>query len=80
MLDVFAILVLLGLAYAAGYFTRDRMSRKRRESARRWKNYVEAGRPLPANTNQAPAKKAHGDLAQMLSRWDDRARARRSQQ
>ena len=79
MLDVLVILILLGAAYAGGYVTRDRMSRKRRESARRWKNYVEAGRPMPANTNRAPVEQAYGDLGQMLNRWDDRARARRSQ-
>jgi len=78
MLDVLVVLALLGAAYAAGYYTRDRISRRRRESARRWKNYLETGRPRPANTNQAPVKPAHGDLGQMLIRWDDRARARRS--
>ncbi|CAN7535571.1 hypothetical protein LJR220_004842 [Bradyrhizobium sp. LjRoot220] len=79
MLEVIAILIFLGAAYAAGYYTRDRISRRRRESARRWKNYTEPGRPRPANTNQAPLKQALGDLGQMLNRWDDRARARRLQ-
>ena len=79
MLEVLAILTLLGAGYAAGYFIRDRISRRRRENARIWKNYMDPDQPQPANTNQAPAKQPRGDLGQMLNRWDDRARARRSQ-
>ena len=78
MLEVLVILVLLGAGYAAGYYMRDRISRRRRDNARKWKNYMDPERPQPANTNQAPAKQPHGDLGQMLNRWDDRARARRS--
>jgi hypothetical protein len=75
---VLIILALLGVGYAAGYYTRDRISRSRREHARLWKNYLEPEWPRPANTNQAPQKKTHGDLGQMLDRWEDRARVRRS--
>jgi hypothetical protein len=78
LLDVLALLALVGVAYAAGYYTRERASRKRREHARIWKNYIEPERPQPANTNQAPPNMTHGDLGQMLNRWEDRARLRRS--
>jgi hypothetical protein len=84
LLDVLALLALLGVAYAAGYYTRERASRKRREHARIWKNYIEPERPRPAsakqpaNTNQAPVNVTHGDLGQMLNRWEDRARLRRA--
>ena len=65
---ILVLLALLGGAYAAGYFTRDYISRRRRENARIWKNYID-----PEWLRQK-----HGDLGQMLSRWEDRARARRS--
>ena len=80
MQPVLILLALLGLAYAAGYYTRDRISRRRRERARTWKNYIEPEWLRPANTNQASPKLAHGDLGQMLTRWEERARARRSAQ
>jgi hypothetical protein len=73
------LLALLGVAFAAGYYTRAHISRRRREHARVWKNYVELEPPQAANTNQAPVEMAHGDLGQMLNRWEDRARLRRSQ-
>jgi hypothetical protein len=72
------LLALLGAAYAAGYGTRSYISRRRRERARVWKDAIEPERPQPANTNQAPVEMAHGDLGQMLNRWEDRARLRRS--
>jgi len=75
---VLVLLALLGAAYAAGYFTRDYISRRRREKARMWRNYVEPEWLRPANTNQAPLKMTHGDLGQMLNRWEDRARTRRA--
>jgi hypothetical protein len=77
---VLVLLVLLGVAYAAGYFTRERISRRRRErAARGWRNGIDPEQPQAANTNQTPLKGVHGDLAQMLNRWEDRARVRRSQ-
>jgi hypothetical protein len=76
--NILILLALLGLAYAAGYYTRDYISRRRHANARMWKNYVEPEWPRPANTNQAPQQKTHGDLGQMLNRWEDRARARRA--
>jgi hypothetical protein len=76
--EILVLLALLGVAYAAGYYTRDRISRRRRERAREWANVIDPERPQAANTNQAPAEAAHGDLAQMLNRWEDRARGRRS--
>ena len=80
---VLILLALLGAAYAAGYFTRGYISRRRREHASIWKNYIEPDWPRPANTNQASPNQAsrkmtHGDLGQMLNRWEDRARLRRS--
>lgn len=85
---VVVLLILLGIAFAAGYFTRDYMSRKRREEARRWRNYAEPDwlrASQPANTNEvtainqmAPAAPANGELGQMLDRWENRARARRA--
>jgi hypothetical protein len=77
--NVLVLLALLGVAYAAGYFTRGYISRRRRERTRIWKNYIEPEPPQPANTNQAPLHMTHGDLGQMLDRWEDRARRRRSQ-
>ena len=74
---VLILLVLIGLAYGAGYYTRDHISRRRRERARIWKNYTEPAWLQPANTNQPSPKLAHGDLGQMLGRWEDRARSRR---
>jgi hypothetical protein len=76
LLEVLIVLALLGVAYAAGYFTRDRISRKRREQARVWRNYFEPEPPQAANMN---LKITHGDLGQMLNRWEDRARIRRAQ-
>ena len=77
MQGLLIFLTLLGLSYAAGYYTRDYISRRRRERARLWKNYTEPGWPRSANQNQATSKKAHGDLGQMLNRCEERARARR---
>lgn len=77
MQPILILLALLGLAYAAGFYTRDYISRRRRERARLWKNYKEPEWLRPANTNQASPKLAHGDLGQMLNRWEDRARVRR---
>ena len=75
MQPILILLALLGVAYAAGYYTRDYISRRRRERAR-----TEPEWPRPANTNRASPKLAHGDLGQMLTRWEDRARVRRSAQ
>lgn len=74
------LFLLIGTAFAAGYFTRDFVSRKRRAEARRWREYTEpdwlpAG--TPANTNEI-ASPATGELGQMLNRWESRARARRA--
>ncbi|WBL76781.1 hypothetical protein I3J27_27700 [Bradyrhizobium xenonodulans] len=88
MQGVVVLVILLGIAFAAGYFTRGYMSRKRREEARRWRSYAEPdwlrARP-PANTNEvtainqmAPPAPANGELGQMLDRWENRARARRA--
>ena len=73
MQGVLVILVLLGMAYAAGYFTRDYISRRRRERARLWQNYAEPEWLRPANSNQVQPI-ARGDLGQMLTRWEDRAK------
>lgn len=82
------LIILLGIAFGAGYFTRDHMSRKRRNEARRWRDYMEPDRPHPrppANTNEVTATNqtarpvaATGELGQMLDRWENRARARRA--
>jgi hypothetical protein len=73
------LIALLVLAFAAGYFTRDYISRRRREHARIWRNYIVEGPLTPANTNtEFRANRPNGDLGQMLERWDSRARARRS--
>ena len=78
MQGLLILLALLGLSFATGYFTRDYISRRRRERARVWKNYKEPAWLRPANNNQAPPRQAQGDLGQMLNRWEERARARRS--
>ena len=88
VVGVVILIVLLGIAFAAGYFVRDLKSRKRRAEARRWSDYGEpdwlsAG--PPANTNEVTAanqiaRPATGELSQlglMLDRWESRARARR---
>ncbi|RXH02201.1 hypothetical protein [Bradyrhizobium vignae] len=86
MVQVVVLVILLAIAFAAGYFTRDHVSRKRRAEARRWREYTEPdwlSANAPANTNEitnartaAPA--VTGELGQMLNRWENRARARRT--
>ncbi|OKO84201.1 hypothetical protein [Bradyrhizobium sp. AS23.2] len=86
MLGVVVLVLLLGIAFAAGYFTRDYVSRKRRAEARRWREYTEPDwlkANAPANTNEVAninriAPPATGELGQMLDRWETRARARRT--
>ena len=86
MAGVIVLIVLLGIAFAAGYFTRDHISNKRRAEARRWREYTEPdwlSAHAPANTNEiASAITAvpvvNGELGQMLNRWETRARARRA--
>ena len=83
---VIVLIVLLGIAFAAGYFTRDYISNKRRAEARRWREYAQPDwlpANAPANTNEiASAITAipvvTGELGQMLDRWETRARARRA--
>jgi hypothetical protein len=73
------LVALLGIAYAAGYFTRDFISRKRRADARRSHGYTQPDwlrAAAPANTNETPPL-AVGELGQMLDRWETRARSRR---
>nr|WP_210268404.1 hypothetical protein [Bradyrhizobium liaoningense] len=80
------LVVLVSFAFAAGYFTRDHVSRKRRAEARRWREYTEPdwlAAHAPANTNEivkagTAAPVATGELGQMLNRWESRARARRT--
>lgn len=77
---VVVLVLLLGIAFAGGYFTRDYVSRKRRVEARRWRGYTEPGwlnANPPANTNEI-VPPATGELGQMLDRWESRARARRA--
>jgi hypothetical protein len=73
------LIVLLGIGFAGGYFTRDFVSRKRRAEARRWREYTQPDwlPAAPANTNEI-ALPATGELGQMLDRWESRARARRA--
>ncbi len=86
VLGVVVLVLLLGIAFAAGYFTRDYVSRKRRAEARRWREYIEPDwlrANAPANTNEAAnasaaAPPATGELGQMLDRWESRARSRRA--
>ncbi|WP_375313357.1 hypothetical protein WHZ77_09050 [Bradyrhizobium sp. A5] len=86
MLAVVALVIALVIAFAAGYVTRDLVSRKRRAEARRWREYTEPGwlrAAAPANTNEAAntnaaVPPATGELGQMLDRWENRARARRA--
>ena len=84
-MGVFILIVLVGIAFAAGYFTRDQISRRRRAEARRWRenaepDWLRAG--SPANTNEVANTNAvappTGELGQMLDRWESRARARRA--
>lgn len=84
MQAVVVLIVLLGIGFAAGYFTRDLISRKRHAEARRWRNYQDPGwlhARAPANTNEIATGKTAaptGELGQMLDRWESRARARRA--
>jgi hypothetical protein len=83
---VIVLIVLLGVAFAAGYYTREYISNKRRAEARRWREYTEPDwlpANAPANTNEiASAITAipvvNGELGKMLDRWETRARARRA--
>jgi hypothetical protein len=80
LLGVVVLIMLLAIAFAAGYFTRDYVSRKRRAEARRWREYTEPDwlpAATPANTNEA-SPPATGELGQMLDRWESRARSRRT--
>ncbi|MDD1531647.1 hypothetical protein C7U92_31995 [Bradyrhizobium sp. WBOS7] len=86
MAGVVVLIVLLGIAFAAGYFTRDHISNKRRAEARRWREYTEPdwlNANAPANTNEitnaiTAVPVVNGELGQMLTRWETRARARRA--
>nr|WP_249809681.1 hypothetical protein [Bradyrhizobium sp. 139] len=86
VLAVVALVIALAIAFAAGYFTRDFVSRKRRAEARRWREYTVPGwlrAAAPANTNEVAAGNAAlppatGELGQMLDRWESRARSRRA--
>jgi hypothetical protein len=90
---VIFLFILLGMAYAAGYLTRELISRHRRAHARKWRGYIGPEWLEPANTNVASAQTAPpdeaaaladvakvelGQLGRMLDRWESRARARRS--
>lgn len=83
-LAIVVLIMLLAIAFAAGYFTREYASRKRRAEARRWREYAEPdwlSAAAPANTNELTNKAspvATGELGQMLDRWENRARARRA--
>jgi hypothetical protein len=82
VLDLVVVVVLIGVAFAAGYFTRGYVSRQRRAEARRWREYAQTkpewlGPAAAANTNEAAAP-VSGELGQMLTRWESRARARRA--
>ncbi|KYK47504.1 hypothetical protein [Bradyrhizobium sp. 191] len=87
MVQIVVLVFILAIAFAAGYFARDYVSRKRRAEARRWREY--AAEPdwlhanAPANTNElakagTAAPVPTGELGQMLDRWESRARARRT--
>lgn len=80
MLAFVVMFLLLGIAFAAGYFTRDFVSRKRRAEARRWREYTQPDwlpAAEPANTNEI-VPPVIGELGQMLNRWESRSRARRA--
>lgn len=80
LLGAVVLIILLAVAFAAGYFARDYVSRKRRAEARRWSGYAEPDwlpTAMPANTNEA-SPPATGELGQMLDRWESRARSRRT--
>jgi len=79
------LIVLLGIAFAAGYFTRELISRKRRAEARRYAPPDWLSASAPANTNEVTATNKMvlptpptGELGLMLDRWETRARARRA--
>lgn len=73
---VLLLIVLLGIAFAAGYFTREFISRRRRAEARRWRGQPEwLDAQAPANDSPPPGT---GELGVMLDRWETRARARRA--
>lgn len=78
MQGVVILIGLLGIAFAAGYVTREFVSRRRRAEARRWRGQPEwLDANEPANGNDIPAP-ATGELGLMLDRWESRARARRA--
>ncbi|MDA9531978.1 hypothetical protein [Bradyrhizobium sp. CCBAU 25338] len=86
MVQIVVLVFILAIAFAAGYFARDYVSRKRRAEARRWREYSEPDwlhANAPANTNElakagTAAPVPTGELGQMLGRWESRARARRT--
>nr|WP_275171413.1 hypothetical protein [Bradyrhizobium sp. CSS354] len=79
---MFAVLILstmISVSFGAGYLTRDLISRRRRAEERRWAPYLQPRwlPTQPANRNEKESSQK-GELGQMLTRWDQRARARRS--
>jgi hypothetical protein len=76
-LEGLLILVLAALSFGAGYLARSMVSRRRREEFRKWAPYTEAGFLPHANNNAPRAPEPTGDLGQMLSRWEERARSRK---
>ena len=86
IVQIVVLVVLLAIAFAGGYFTREHVSRKRRAEARRWREYTEPdwlSANTPANTNEIAlpgtgVPVVNGELGQMLNRWESRARARRT--
>lgn len=87
-MGVVVLIVLLGIAFAAGYVARELISQKRRAEARRWRGYAQPdwlNANAPANTNDVTATNemarptaVTGELGLMLNRWESRARARRT--
>lgn len=79
MFVALAFLLVPSVSFAGGYLLRHLISQHRRAEARRWtQNSVDWRPALPANRNELPPPPKRDELGQMLDRWNERARARRS--
>jgi hypothetical protein len=67
-LGISLLAISLVISFAAGFMTRDYISRRRRDETRRWSNYIRSSHPPHANSNLSMPKIA-SDLGKLLSRY-----------
>nr|WP_239621752.1 hypothetical protein [Bradyrhizobium sp. I71] len=75
MLAVCVLLAMVSASFAAGYLTRDIVSRRRRAEARVWAPYTQPNRLSAPPANRNNKVQPQGELGQMLMRWERRKHA-----